>query len=100
MEYVCLDLEGVLVPEIWSEVAIYTGEAKLNLTTQDTENYTELMDMRLEIINELKISLEDILQLVRKMEPFTKSNLLIWVRDCCVPCRHGTIWIPAMLMML
>ena len=53
MEYVCLDLEGVLVPEIWSEVAIYTGEAKLNLTTQDTENYTELMDMRLEIINEL-----------------------------------------------
>ena len=27
----------------------------------------------------------------KKMEPFTKSNLLIWVRDCCVPCRHDTI---------
>ena len=82
MEYVCLDLEGVLVPEIWSEVAIYTGEAKLNLTTQDTENYTELMDMRLEIINELKISLEDILQLVRKMEPLEGARDFIeWVRD-------------------
>lgn len=82
MEYVCLDLEGVLVPEIWSEVAIYTGEAKLNLTTQDTENYTELMDMRLEIINELKISLEDILQLVRKMEPLEGARDFIeWARD-------------------
>lgn len=82
MEYVCLDLEGVLVPEIWSEVAIYTGEAKLNLTTQDTENYTELMDMRLEIINELKISLEDILQLVRKMEPFEGARDFVeWARD-------------------
>ena len=82
MEYVCLDLEGVLVPEIWSEVAIYTGEAKLNLTTQDTENYTELMDMRLEIINELKISLEDILQLVGKMEPLEGARDFIeWARD-------------------
>ena len=82
MEYVWLDLEGVLVPEIWSEVAIYTGEAKLNLTTQDTENYTELMDMRLEIINELKISLEDILQLVGKMEPLEGARDFIeWARD-------------------
>ena len=82
MEYVCLDLEGVLVPEIWSEVAIYTGETKLNITTQDTENYTELMDMRLEIINELKISLEDILQLVRKMEPFEGARDFVeWARD-------------------
>ena len=82
MEYVCLDLEGVLVPEIWSEVAIYTGETKLNITTQDTENYTELMDMRLEIINELKISLEDILQLVGKMEPLEGARDFIeWARD-------------------
>jgi len=82
MEYVCLDLEGVLVPEIWSEVAIYTGETKLNITTQDTENYTELMDMRLEIINELKVSLEDILQLVGKMEPLEGARDFIeWARD-------------------
>ena len=82
MEYVCLDLEGVLVPEIWSEVAIYTGETKLNITTQDTENYTELMDMRLEIINELKISLDDILQLVGKMEPLEGARDFIeWARD-------------------
>ena len=44
MEYVCLDLEGVLIPEIWSEVAKFTGEEKFNLTTQDVKDYSELMD--------------------------------------------------------
>ena len=41
MEYVCLDLEGVLVPEIWAEVAKFTGEEKFNLTTQNIKNYSE-----------------------------------------------------------
>ena len=55
MEYVCLDLEGVLVPEIWSEIASFTGEDKFNLTTQDVRDYSELMDMRIELIHELNI---------------------------------------------
>ena len=50
MEYVCLDLEGVLVPEIWGEVAKFTGEEKFNLTTQDIKNYSKLMDMRMGLI--------------------------------------------------
>ena len=69
MEYVCLDLEGVLVPEIWSEIAKFTGEEKLNLTTQDIRDYSELMDMRVELINDLKVSMDDINNLVSKMEP-------------------------------
>ena len=60
MEYVCLDLEGVLVPEIWSEIASFTGEDKFNLTTQDVRDYSELMDMRIELIHELNISVDDI----------------------------------------
>ena len=47
MVYVCLDLEGVLVPEIWAEVAKFTGEEKFNLTTRDIKDYSELMDMRM-----------------------------------------------------
>ena len=43
MEHVCLDLEGVLIPEIWAEVAEYTGEEQFKLTTQDLKDYSELM---------------------------------------------------------
>ena len=42
MEHICLDLEGVLVPEIWAEVAKHTGEDKFKLTTQDPVSYTHL----------------------------------------------------------
>ena len=82
MEYVCLDLEGVLVPEIWSEIAKFTGEEKLNLTTQDIRDYSELMDMRVELINDLKVSMDDINHLVSKMEPFSGAReFLEWARD-------------------
>ena len=50
MEHICLDLEGVLIPEIWNEVAKTTGEDKFNLTTQDIKNYSELMDMRMDLV--------------------------------------------------
>ena len=82
MEYVCLDLEGVLVPEIWSEIAKFTGEEKLNLTTKDIRDYSELMDMRVELINDLKVSMDDINHLVSKMEPFSGAReFLEWSRD-------------------
>ena len=54
MEHICLDLEGVLVPEIWAEVAKHTGEDKFKLTTQDLKDYSELMDMRMDLVNSLK----------------------------------------------
>ena len=74
MEYICLDLEGVLVPEIWSEVATWSGEEKFNLTTQDLKNYSELMDTRINLVSSLGISMEDILKLVQKMEPFPRGK--------------------------
>lgn len=82
MEYVCLDLEGVLVPEIWSEVAKFTGEDKLNLTTRDIKNYSELMDMRMELVNSMHLSMKDISQVVKGMEPLEGAKEFIdWVRD-------------------
>ena len=82
MEYVCLDLEGVLVPEIWAEVAKFTGEEKFNLTTQDIKNYSELMDMRMGLIEKMNISIRDIYSIVDKIEPFQGAREFIdWARD-------------------
>tara|TARA_B100001167_G_C16748381_1_gene294782 strand:+ start:645 stop:1253 length:609 start_codon:yes stop_codon:yes gene_type:complete len=82
MEYVCLDLEGVLVPEIWSEVAKFTGEDKFNLTTRDIKNYSELMDMRMELVNSMHLSMKDISQVVKGMEPLEGAKEFIdWVKD-------------------
>ena len=66
MEYLCLDLEGVLIPEIWSEVAKQTGEDKFNLTTQNIKDYSELMDMRMKLVNSMNISMSDLNNLVDK----------------------------------
>ena len=82
MEYICLDLEGVLVPEIWSEVAKFTGEDKFNLTTRDIKNYSELMDMRMELVNTMHLSMKDISQVVKGMEPLEGAKEFIdWVKD-------------------
>ena len=82
MEYVCLDLEGVLVPEIWAEVAKFTGEEKFNLTTQDIKDYSELMDMRMGLVEEMNISIKDIHSVVDKIEPFQGAREFIdWARD-------------------
>ena len=82
MEYVCLDLEGVLIPEIWSEVAKFTGEDKFNLTTQDIKDYSELMDMRMGLVEAMDISISDIQAVVHKMEPFPGAReFMDWARD-------------------
>ena len=82
MEYLCLDLEGVLIPEIWSEVAKQTGEEKFNLTTQDIKDYSQLMAMRMKLVNSMNISMSDLNNLVDKMEPFDGAKeFLDWARD-------------------
>ena len=82
MEYVCLDLEGVLVPEIWSEVAKFTGEDKFSLTTRDIKNYSELMDMRMELVNSIHLSMKDISEVIEGMEPLEgEKEFIDWVRD-------------------
>ena len=82
MEYLCLDLEGVLIPEIWAEVAKHTGEEKFNLTTQDIKDYSELMYMRMKLVNSMNISMSELNNLVDKMEPFEGAKeFLDWARD-------------------
>ena len=82
MEHVCLDLEGVLIPEIWAEVAEYTGEEQFKLTTQDLKDYSELMDMRVELVRSIGLPFSEIQMLVKNMEPFEGAkNFIDWVRD-------------------
>ena len=82
MEHVCLDLEGVLIPEIWAEVAAYTGEDQFKLTTQDLKDYSELMDMRIYLVRSIGLTFQEIQNLVDKMEPFEGARDFIdWVRD-------------------
>ena len=82
MEHVCLDLEGVLIPEIWAEVAEYTGEEQFKLTTRDLKDYSELMDMRINLVKSIGLSFSEIQLLVYKMEPFEGAKDFIdWVRD-------------------
>ena len=68
MEIVCLDMEGTLTPEIWEQVASNTGIESLNKTTRDIPNYSELMDYRLDIMDEHKITLVDIQEAVDQLE--------------------------------
>jgi phosphoserine/homoserine phosphotransferase len=65
----CLDLEGVLVPEIWINVAEATGIEALRRTTRDEPDYDELMRGRLRILDEHRIRLQDLQAVIRKMGP-------------------------------
>ena len=67
---VCLDLEGVLVPEIWINVAERTGIKQLTRTTRDEPDYDRLMAYRLGILDEKDIKIGDITSVIESMEPF------------------------------
>ena len=69
MQFVCLDLEGVLVPEIWIEVARRTGIADLSRTTRDEPDYDRLMRSRLEILARERIRLADLQGVIDGMGP-------------------------------
>ena len=70
MRIICLDLEGVLVPEIWINLANRTKIEGLRLTTRDIKNYDELMAHRLNILRKKELNIKDILEAVRSLEPF------------------------------
>jgi phosphoserine/homoserine phosphotransferase len=65
----CLDLEGVLIPEIWISVARKTGIKALELTTRDEPDYDKLMLYRLKILKKEGIRLRDIQAVIRGMDP-------------------------------
>jgi phosphoserine/homoserine phosphotransferase len=69
MKLVCLDLEGVLVPEIWINFAEATGIQELRRTTRDEPDYDKLMRFRIAILEEKKLTLHDIQKVIGKMGP-------------------------------
>lgn len=69
MRVVCLDLEGVLVPEIWIRVAEKTGVDALRVTTREIKDYDELMTYRLGVLKKHKITLKDIQKVIAKIKP-------------------------------
>ncbi|MBL4748583.1 MAG: bifunctional phosphoserine phosphatase/homoserine phosphotransferase ThrH [Magnetovibrio sp.] len=69
MRVVCLDMEGVLVPEIWLGVADKTGIDELRLTTRDIKDYDELMRHRLKILDQHDIKMDLIQDVIGKMGP-------------------------------
>ena len=74
MQLVCLDLEGVLVPEIWIEFAERTGIPELRRTTRDEPDYDVLMKYRLALLKQHKLGLPDIQQVIAAMGPMTGAR--------------------------
>ncbi|MBQ4226860.1 MAG: bifunctional phosphoserine phosphatase/homoserine phosphotransferase ThrH [Clostridia bacterium] len=70
MNIACLDLEGVLVPEIWIAFAEKTGLKELRLTTRDWPDYDKLMHYRLDILKREKLGLKEIQNTIAGIEPF------------------------------
>ena len=66
---ICLDLEGVLIPEIWINVAERTGISALNRTTRDEPDYDRLMSYRLGILDQNDIKMDDITSTIGSMVP-------------------------------
>ena len=82
MEIACLDLEGVLVPEIWINFAERTGIEELRLTTRDVPDYDALMTRRLSILAEHDLGLSDIQQVIGGMSPLAGAKeFLDWLRE-------------------
>ena len=69
MDIVCLDLEGVLIPEMWIRVAEATSTDDLLVTTRDIADYDELMQFRIGVLEREGISLPDIQAITRDVEP-------------------------------
>ncbi len=69
MQLVCLDLEGVLVPEIWIEFAKRVGIPELSRTTRDEPDYDKLMRDRLALLKQHRLGLPDIRKVIAAMEP-------------------------------
>ncbi|MBQ4463954.1 MAG: bifunctional phosphoserine phosphatase/homoserine phosphotransferase ThrH [Eubacterium sp.] len=69
MNIVCLDLEGVLVPEIWIAFAEATGIPELKRTTRDEPDYDKLMKYRIDILKEHGLGLKQIQETIEKIEP-------------------------------
>ena len=82
MEIACLDLEGVLVPEIWIEFAKVTGIESLKATTRDIPDYDVLMKQRLRILEENNLGLKEIQEVIATLKPLDGAvEFVNWLRE-------------------
>ena len=82
MEIACLDLEGVLVPEIWIAFAEKTGIEALKKTTRDEPDYDVLMRYRLDILRENGLGLNEIQEVIATLEPLPGAiDFVNWLRE-------------------
>lgn len=82
MKIVCLDLEGVLVPEIWIDLAERTGIDALRATTRDIPDYDELMQQRLRILDEHNLGMVALEDVINDVRPFPGAvEFLDWIRE-------------------
>lgn len=80
MPIVCLDLEGVLIPEIWIAFAEKTGIEALKRTTRDEPDYDTLMKYRLDILKENNLKLKDIQEVIGTLDPLPGAKEFVeWV---------------------
>lgn len=80
MQIICLDLEGVLIPEIWIAFAEKTGIEALKRTTRDEPDYDTLMRYRLDILNEHQLKLKDIEAVIGTLDPLPGAvEFVEWV---------------------
>ncbi len=77
MQVVCLDLEGVLVPEIWIEFSQRTGIAEFSRTTRDEPDYDKLMRFRLGLLRQRGLKLVDIQNVVASMAPMDGARAFL-----------------------
>ncbi|MDZ7781581.1 MAG: bifunctional phosphoserine phosphatase/homoserine phosphotransferase ThrH [Halioglobus sp.] len=82
MELACLDLEGVLVPEIWIAFAERTGIDELRATTRDIPDYHALMRQRLALLAQHDLRMNDIQQVIASLKPLPgASEFIAWLRE-------------------
>ena len=93
MEIVCLDLEGVLVPEIWIAFAEETKIPELKRTTRDEPDYDKLMKYRIGILKEHGLGLKEIQDTIAKIDPIPGANLDrigTLEQESCLTCKNHT----------
>jgi phosphoserine/homoserine phosphotransferase len=82
MNVVCLDFEGVIVPDFWPQVAKCSNVPDLNLTTRDVKNYRELMERRVKICHKHNITLEQIQSYISQLRPYPGAlDFINWIRE-------------------
>jgi len=82
MLVVCLDLEGVLMEEIWVKVSERTGIPELRITTREEPDYDKLMRYRLDILDSAGLTIDDITDVIEGMQPLDGAvEFLDWLRS-------------------